>query len=72
MAYDVDVLTKQGDLRHVMLSGWLEGETLSGMIIDITERKRAEEEVQRLKAFNEGIVQNMVEGIVVQDLQGCF
>jgi PAS domain S-box-containing protein len=36
-------------------------------VIDITDRKGAEEEIRRLKDFNEGIVQNMAEGIVIQD-----
>jgi len=35
-------------------------------------RKRAEEEVRRLKEFNENIVQNMSEGIVVEDADGFF
>jgi PAS domain S-box-containing protein/putative nucleotidyltransferase with HDIG domain len=37
---------------------------------EITERKQAEEEVQRLKDFNEDIVQNMAEGIAVEDAGG--
>jgi PAS domain S-box-containing protein len=39
---------------------------------EIAERKRAEEELLHLKEFNEGIVQNMVEGIVVEDAEGYF
>ncbi len=41
-----------------------------GTVEDITERKRTEEALQRLKEFNESIVQNMGEGIVVEDTQG--
>lgn len=37
---------------------------------DITARKKAEEELRRLKEFNEEIVQTMSEGIVMQDAQG--
>ncbi len=39
---------------------------------EIAERMRAEEELRRLKEFNEDIVQNMAEGIVVQDAEGRF
>ena len=37
---------------------------------EIIERKQAEEESRRLKDFNEGIVQNMAEGIAVEDAEG--
>ena len=36
------------------------------------ERVRAEEELRQLKEFNESIVHNMAEGIVVQDTGGQF
>jgi PAS domain S-box-containing protein/putative nucleotidyltransferase with HDIG domain len=37
---------------------------------EITERKRAEEEIRRLKTFDRGIVQSLTEGVVVEDAQG--
>ncbi|MEJ2209318.1 MAG: PAS domain S-box protein [Anaerolineae bacterium] len=36
------------------------------------ERLRAEQELRRLKEFNEGLVQSMAEGIAVQDAEGYF
>jgi len=39
---------------------------------DVTEQKRVGEEIRRLKEFNEGIVQNMSEGIIVQDDKGII
>jgi PAS domain S-box-containing protein/putative nucleotidyltransferase with HDIG domain len=39
---------------------------------EIIERKQAEGEIRRLKDFNEGIVQNMAEGIAVEDAEGCI
>jgi len=41
-----------------------------GVLRDITSRVRAREEIGRLKEFNEGILQNVAEGIVLQDAQG--
>ena len=38
----------------------------------IIDRKQAEGEIRRLKDFNEGIVQNMAEGIAVEDAEGCI
>ncbi|MBC8264730.1 MAG: response regulator [Anaerolineales bacterium] len=39
---------------------------------EIIDRKQAEGEIRRLKDFNEGIVQNMAEGIAVEDAEGCI
>ncbi|MBM3180886.1 MAG: PAS domain S-box protein [Chloroflexi bacterium] len=43
-----------------------------GFMLDITERKRAEDEIKRLKEFNENLINNMSEGIVVQNTDGEF
>jgi two-component system cell cycle sensor histidine kinase/response regulator CckA len=40
------------------------------VISDITERQQAEEALRQLKEFNESIVQNVSEGIVMTDAQG--
>ncbi len=42
------------------------------VIRDITERKQAEANIRELKEFNESIVQNMTEGIAIQDAEGYF
>ena len=39
---------------------------------NITQRKNAEDEMTRLKEFNEGILQHMAEGVVVEDINGNF
>jgi PAS domain S-box-containing protein len=50
------------------------GGIIAGVVVflDITERKQVENEVRRLKDFNESIVQNMAEGITVEDAAGYF
>ena len=40
--FEVELVTRKGNSRHTILSAILEGDTLSGMIMDITERKNAE------------------------------
>ena len=45
---------------------------LIGTMIDITQRKRAEEELQQIKKFSDGIVQTMTEGLVLTDSEGKF
>jgi len=41
--FEFDLLRKDGQTIRVMLNAVLEGETLTGMILDVTERKRSEE-----------------------------
>ncbi|HLA86566.1 MAG TPA: PAS domain S-box protein [Anaerolineales bacterium] len=43
-----------------------------GVSRDITERKRAEDEIRHLNKFNENLINNMSEGIVVQNTDGEF
>jgi PAS domain S-box-containing protein len=45
---------------------------MAAAFLDITERVRTENEVRRLKDFNEGILQNVTEGIAVQNADGYF
>jgi PAS domain S-box-containing protein len=68
--------TLGGEKRHLVLR-WsvIRGheDTLSRVLvsdIDITERKHAEDALQHLMQFNESVVQNMGEGIIVLDEQG--
>ena len=42
------------------------------VIRDVTDRERAEEEIRQLVEFNQSIVQNMAEGIAVQDAEGTL
>ena len=52
-----------------------DGDGVQGAVItfrDVTEAKRARDEITRLKEFNEGIIANMSEGVVVQDVHGKF
>jgi PAS domain S-box-containing protein len=70
--------TLSGEKKHIMLR-WsvVRGaeKDLSRVLvsdIDITERKRAEEALQRLMEFNDSIVQNMGEGVIVLEEQGII
>lgn len=40
--FEVELLTKTGETRNFTLNGVLEGDVISGMLIDITERRQAE------------------------------
>ncbi len=73
---ETTIVTKDGTRRTVVLSANAvadsEGRVVSSVSVqqDITERKQAENALQRLIQFNESVVQNMGEGVIVLNEQG--
>jgi PAS domain-containing protein len=63
-------VTKYGAVNYARPDGTPGG--LIGTVIDITQRKRAEDELQQIKKFSEGIIQTMTEGLVLTDSEGKF
>jgi len=55
--YELEVLTKSGATKNILVSARLDGDELSGMIMDITERKQAEaqlaEQFEELRRWHE-------------------
>ncbi len=52
--FEIEVLTKTGETKNVLLSATLEGDVLSGMIMDITERLKLEDALkERVKELEE-------------------
>jgi PAS domain S-box-containing protein len=45
-SFEFDLLTKKGNIRNVLLSAVLDQDVIAGMIMDISERKQAEEALQ--------------------------
>ncbi len=45
--YELEVLTKDGTSKNVLLSAHLDGDILSGLVMDITKRKQDEEELKK-------------------------
>lgn len=41
--FEADMVTKTGKLKHLLFNATLEGDVLSGMVLDITERKNLDE-----------------------------
>jgi PAS domain S-box-containing protein len=75
--YELEMVRKDNACLSVLVSGaprFLEGSYIGSLAVisDITERKRMVDELRKLKEFNEGIIQNMYEGVGIQDEQGRF
>jgi PAS domain S-box-containing protein len=74
--YEFKIITKSGAERWVDFAAAVvefEGRPAGlGSAYDVTERKIAAEDLRRLNAFNERIVQTMAEGIAIEGDKGNF
>ncbi|MEJ2366358.1 MAG: PAS domain S-box protein, partial [Deltaproteobacteria bacterium] len=66
--FEVDLLTKSGGVKNVILTGVLEGDVISGMVLDITDRKQAVEELIRLATA----VEQAAESVIISDRRGTI
>ncbi|MBN1273140.1 MAG: PAS domain S-box protein [Candidatus Aminicenantes bacterium] len=59
---ELEVLTKKNDTKNVLVNAKLAGDILTGMVVDITDRKRAEEELKKayeeLQEAQRGLIQS--------------
>jgi len=68
---------KDGTPVHVILAGspiFIQDEMVGVVVVytDISEHKRLTEELRQISGFSQGIVENMGEGVAVQDAEGFF
>ena len=68
--FEIELLTKTGKTKNVLLSANLDGDIVSGMIMDITERKRAEKALQESEKKFKSLTDNALIGIYRTTLQG--
>jgi PAS domain S-box-containing protein len=67
-SYEVDLLTKTGNMKNVILTAVLEEDVISGMIMDITESRDAAEERLRLATA----VEQAAESVIISDRRGTI
>jgi len=68
--FETILLTKTGRLKNVLASATLDGDTLSGMVMDITERKRAEEALRKGEERFKELYDNAPLGYHEFDIEG--
>ncbi len=65
--FEVELLTKTGERKNVIMNVILAGDTISGMVIDATERKRAEEALRQSEERFRAIFETTADGILIAD-----
>jgi PAS domain S-box-containing protein len=65
--FEVVLVAKTGKPKDVILSATLDGDTISGMIMDITERKRAKEALRESKELFEKVFFSQQDAIFILD-----
>ena len=66
---ELELITKKGNIKHVILSAYFDNgnETISGMIMDITERKIAEENLRLYQNKIETLINSSRDIIFLKD-----
>lgn len=66
--YEIDLIDRTGKTVPVMLSATLEGETFSGMIIDMREIKKSRQSIEKFSK----IVEQIDDSVVITDVNGII
>ncbi len=69
--FETRLLTRDGKSKVVLLSATAEDGSLTGMVIDITDRKRAEAVLKESEEWNRALVDAFQDSIFTIDRQGC-
>lgn len=67
--FETEFLTKDNVTKYILLNATLEGDTISGMILDITDRKLAE---QRMKDYQHELLQAKLKAEQSEKLKTAF
>jgi len=65
--FDTEIVTKSGKTRNIVLSATLDGNIISGMIMDITDRRQIRNAITKAKVEWEMTFDNAVELIILVD-----
>jgi PAS domain S-box-containing protein len=68
--YELELVTKEGKTKDVLVNAFLSGKVITGMIMDISERKRAEKVIRESEEKYRQLLENSGIGVGVFSLEG--
>jgi PAS domain S-box-containing protein len=68
--FEFEQLTRTGKTRHALLTATRDDDAISGMILDVTDRKHVEEELRRSLSLHQATTESTTDGLLVVDRDG--
>ncbi len=65
--FEFEGFAKTGETKRILLSATLEGGAVSGMVMDVTEQRYAEDAIRKSEIFLSSILEGIQDGVVVLD-----
>ncbi len=65
--YETELVTPTGTIKNILITASLQDEEISGMLMDITKLREAEEAIKESETFLSSILEGIKDGVVVLD-----
>ncbi len=69
---EANITAKDGSIKHVCVHATVFGDTNFITFIDMTERKKAEEEMRLMNAYNRSLIEASLDALITIDSQGII